>query len=179
MIQSDPRVRLRPLHPDDLEQIVRWTNDPEIRELLEGEYPEEPMEGRLWYQRACSDRRGRQFIIETRDGTAIGDIALGEISWRAREGELRVRIGEKEYWNQGYGTEAVRALLEYAFDSLSLDRVYLRVFSHNRRAIRCYLKSGFRTEGRLVRQTAAGVPKEILLMSVERERYALRAAKRA
>src|SRR5690554_5091546 len=98
MIQSDPRVRLRPLHPDDLEQIVRWTNDPEIRELLEGEYPEEPMEGRLWYQRACSDRRGRQFIIETRDGTAIGDIALGEISWRAREGELRVRIGEKEYW---------------------------------------------------------------------------------
>ena len=68
---------------------------------MEGEYPEEPGEGRRWYQRTLRDRRSRQFIIETRDGLAIGDIALGEISWRAREAELRIRIGEKAYWNRG------------------------------------------------------------------------------
>ncbi|BAS27556.1 GNAT family N-acetyltransferase [Limnochorda pilosa] len=165
MTDRGQRVRLRPLQPQDLDHIVRWTNDPEIRELLEGEYPEEPDEGRLWYQRACSDRRSRQFIIEAQDGTAIGDIALGEISWRAREGELRIRIGEKAYWDQGYGTEAVRALLAYAFEELGFRRVYLRVFTSNRRAIRCYVKSGFLPEGRLVRKASDGMPKEILLMT--------------
>lgn len=172
MDQRGPRVQLRPVRPDDLESIVRWTTDPELRELLEGEYPEEPTEGRLWYERAQSDRRGRQFIIETQDGIAIGDIALGEISWRAREAELRIRIGEKAYWNQGYGTEAVQALVLYAFEDLGLNRVYLRVFSFNRRAIRCYLKSGFQPEGRLVRKAADGTSKEILLMTVERDRLA-------
>ena len=177
MDQCGPRVRLRPMRPDDLESIVRWTTDPEIRELLEGEYPEEPTEGRLWYQKTRSDRRTRQFIIEAEDGIAIGDIALGEISWRAREAELRIRIGEKAYWNQGYGTEAVQELVRYAFEDLGLNRVYLRVFTFNRRAIRCYVKSGFRAEGRLVRKGADGTPKEILLMTVTRDHPAPRWAR--
>lgn len=172
MEHRGPRVHLRPVRPDDLESIIRWTNDPELRELMEGEYPEEPGEGRRWYQRTLRDRRSRQFIIETRDGLAIGDIALGEISWRAREAELRIRIGEKAYWNRGYGTEAVQLIVRHAFEDLGLERVYLRVFTFNLRAIRCYLKSGFRPEGRLVRKGSDGAPKEILLMTAERDRLA-------
>ena len=55
----------------------------------------------------------------------------------------------RAYWDQGFGTDAVRTLVEYAFRSMRLSRVYLRVFTSNVRAIRCYEKVGFRKEGRL------------------------------
>ena len=74
----------------------------------------------------------------------IGDLELDHISWRRSEAELRIRIGEKEYWNKGYGTDAVRALLDLARNNLGLRHIYLRVYRFNHRAIRCYEKCGFR-----------------------------------
>jgi RimJ/RimL family protein N-acetyltransferase len=56
-------------------------------------------------------------------------------------------IGEKDCWNQGYGTEATRLILEFAFGELGLHRVWLDVDSDNRRARRAYEKAGFKQEG--------------------------------
>jgi hypothetical protein len=57
-------------------------------------------------------------------------------------------IGEKTLWNKGYGTEAMRLLLRHGFETLNLNRICLRVFETNPRAVRSYEKAGFMLEGR-------------------------------
>jgi RimJ/RimL family protein N-acetyltransferase len=56
-------------------------------------------------------------------------------------------LGEKAYWGQGFGTDATRTALAFAFGELNLHRVELEVFDFNPRAMRCYEKAGFRYEG--------------------------------
>ena len=87
-------------------------------------------------------------------GRYIGSIRLDGISWDHRQARLSIGIFDRRFWSQGYGTEAIQALLPYAFDELRLHRIGLRVLAHNARAIiRCYEKCGFRREG-IERQTA-------------------------
>jgi RimJ/RimL family protein N-acetyltransferase len=62
-------------------------------------------------------------------------------------------IGEREYWGKGYGTDAMNLLTRYAFMELNLHRVSLGVHSYNTRALRCYEKAGFRTEGAIRGET--------------------------
>ena len=71
------------------------------------------------------------------------------VTWGDRWGEIGILIGDKEFWNRGYGTDATRALVRWGFDGLNLNRIWLRVYEDNARAIRCYEKVGFRIEGRL------------------------------
>lgn len=71
------------------------------------------------------------------------------IDWKNRNAELGITIGEKAYWGQGYGTDAIRTLLDLAFREMNLHRIFLRVDEDNARGIRCYEKVGFRQEGTL------------------------------
>ena len=55
--------------------------------------------------------------------------------------------GGDTIWGKGYGTEATRTILSFAFNELNLHRVELEVYDFNARAIRTYEKAGFRHEG--------------------------------
>lgn len=77
----------------------------------------------------------------------IGVCTLEPPHWRTRKSEMGITIGDKAYWGNGYGSDATRVLLRYAFLELNLNRVYLGVFSYNTRAIRAYEKIGFVHEG--------------------------------
>jgi RimJ/RimL family protein N-acetyltransferase len=88
------------------------------------------------------------FVIRTiEEQKAIGFIELAGYDWVARNAWVGVGIGDPDYRSQGYGTEAMRLLLKFAFRAQNLHRVNLGVFSFNKRAIRCYEKSGFKYEG--------------------------------
>lgn len=77
----------------------------------------------------------------------IGITSLINIDPKNRNAEFIIDIGEKGFWGQGYGNEAMQLLLRYAFLELNLHRVSLRVFSFNERAIHLYKKIGFEQEG--------------------------------
>ena len=64
-----------------------------------------------------------------------------------RSAMLGIVIGEKGRWDQGYGQEAINLLLDYGFSLLNLNSVMLGTFSFNERALHCYEKVGFTTEG--------------------------------
>ncbi len=64
-------------------------------------------------------------------------------------GELAIEIGDKAYWGNGYGTSAVRALVEHWLTN-GLKRIWLNVLPTNARAIRCYQECRFTTRGRLI-----------------------------
>jgi RimJ/RimL family protein N-acetyltransferase len=87
--------------------------------------------------------------IETSEVFHIGNIDLHQIDWKNRHAELGITIGEKAYWNQGYGTDAICSMLKLAFREMNMHRIQLRVDADNARAIRCYIKAGFKKEGTL------------------------------
>lgn len=157
---------LRPFCPADTAHVLAWSLDPEIHRLVEGDYPRSPMDILAWTREMQRNRQKKYYIILDQSQAPIGDVELDHICWRRGEAELRIRIGEKRLWNQGYGTDSIRALLAHAFNRMNLRRIYLRVFADNRRAIGCYRKCGFKPEGVLVRTSHDGVARRILLMSV-------------
>jgi RimJ/RimL family protein N-acetyltransferase len=81
--------------------------------------------------------------------THIGTTGFHQVDWKNRTAELGIVIGDKEWWGRGYGTDAVRALARWALDELALNRLWLRVYEDNARAIHSYEKVGFKVEGRL------------------------------
>jgi RimJ/RimL family protein N-acetyltransferase len=107
------------------------------------------------------------WVIETLDGVAIGIIGLQSIDDVHGRAELGISIGEKAYWSRGYGTDAICALLRYAFGALSLRRVELITDIDNERGIRCYEKCGFVREGILrAHRLRYGEPLDMVLMAV-------------
>lgn len=165
MVFLGQNVRLRPVRKADLEAIVSWSNDSEVDRYMDGGLPKDMDECDEWYEASRRDRHVRRFAIETLEGELIGDISLSQIAWRSGDAELVVRIGKKEYWGRGFGSDAVYSALDIAFGRLGLNRVYLRVYSFNKRAIRCYQKCGFKYEGVLKRTARDGDDwKEIVLM---------------
>jgi RimJ/RimL family protein N-acetyltransferase len=114
-------------------------------------------------------------LLATIDGDRpIGVSSLDHIDAVHRKAEFGISL-EKGSWGQGYGSEATRLMVDYAFITLNLHRVYLRVFEFNERAIRCYLKAGFQKEG-LLRQEhyTEGRYWDALIMSVLRPEWEAR-----
>lgn len=87
-------------------------------------------------------------IYERATWRPIGSTSLGDMNFRNGTAEFGLLIGEPDARGKGYGTETARLMLDYAFTVLGLQIVMLRVFAHNRAAIRAYQKAGFREFGR-------------------------------
>jgi RimJ/RimL family protein N-acetyltransferase len=145
-------VRLRALEPEDLERCYRWLNDPEVTRFIEGgRYPPSMVQEREWLDNAVRNRSGFANVLlamETKDGVHIGNIGLHEGSPEHRRAKLGIITGDKDYWSKGYGTDAIRRLLRFAFEQMNLNRVELGTFDFNERAQACYRKCGFVEEGR-------------------------------
>lgn len=144
------KVRLRPIERADLPRFVEWFADPEVRRYLLLYLPFSLAQEERWFESMLGRVERQESVllaIETSDGVHIGNIGLHSINWKDRNAELGITIGEKAYWNQGYGTDAIRTMLGLAFREMNLRRVFLRVDVDNARGIRCYEKAGFHKEG--------------------------------
>jgi diamine N-acetyltransferase len=146
------KVRLRPIERDDLPRFVRWFGDPEVSRHLHVWLPFSLAQEEHWFERHLEQVERQELVslaIETEEGVHIGNIGLHRIDWKNRHTELGIAIGEKAYWDQGYGGDAIRTMLKLAFREMNMHRVQLRVDADNARAIRCYEKAGFKKEGTL------------------------------
>lgn len=125
----------------------KWRNDETIAVFDQSEFlrPRSFEEIEEWSQILVN---GHTYIASV-DGVYIGTIALMKVDERNRHAELAIVIGEKDYWSKGYGSQMMHTLLEYGFEGLNLDRLYLHVFSFNERAIKFYEKFNFKHEGTL------------------------------
>ena len=94
-----------------------------------------------WVHKKLEEKAPVFSMLEKDSGEFIGNVEIMDIADAA--GELGIAITAKKQ-DRGYGTEAVRAVVEYAMERLGLNRVFLKVFPDNARAIRVYEKCGFR-----------------------------------
>ncbi len=145
------KVVLRGLELHDAKELHKYVNDWEVRQYLGMFYPFSEIEEEEFVKNSWERRKnGTDFIFgicEKESGQLIGTIGLHKVDWKNRNAELGIAIWKKEYWGRGYGTDAIKTLLKYAFHELNLHRVYLRVYDFNKRALRCYEKAGFKKEG--------------------------------
>lgn len=141
------RVVLRALERGDLEKCHRWFNDEEVTKYLLRNDPLSMVDEERWFEEMVADKSRLVLAIEDENGDLIGDIGFHNIDFRNGTAEIGIVIGEKDKWGKGYGPEAVRLLLKYAFEELRLHRVGSHVFSKNLRSIRLHEKCGFVREG--------------------------------
>lgn len=144
------RIRLRGIERGDIPTFVRWLNDPEVRQYLLMYAPLSTAQEERWFEGRANRDHDLLFAIEARvgdDWIHIGNCDLDKIDWKNRSAVFGIVLGEKAYWGQGYGTDAARTMLRFAFAELNLHRVELEVFDYNPRAQRCYEKAGYRLEG--------------------------------
>ncbi|BAJ63298.1 GNAT family N-acetyltransferase [Anaerolinea thermophila] len=170
------RLRLRPIQRSDLPFFVEWLNDPEVRQFITVTVPLSLEEEEQWYEQMLKQPKPeRPFAIEVREEgewRLIGNITLFDLSWVNRSAEVGILIGDKRFWNRGYGREAMRLMVQHAFETLNLNRVYLRVDVENIRGIKSYEQAGFVKEG-ILRQAnyRNGKYSDMMVMSVLRSEW--------
>lgn len=144
-------VALGPHRRELLPLYMRWVNDFEVtRTLAMGFRPVTLEWEQAWYDRLASREQDVLFTIYERATLRpIGATGLHKIDHAQRTAEFGIMIGEKGAWGKGYGTEATRLMLDYAFTGLGLHAVMLHSYSYNQRAIRAYARAGFKEAGRL------------------------------
>jgi RimJ/RimL family protein N-acetyltransferase len=142
-------VRLRSREPGDEPQLYRWFNDPEVTQHLTVRYPVSHAQEHAFIEAngaASYERAG--FAVETlADGLLIGGVDLVRTSPENRSAVLGIAIGEKRYWDGGYGTDTMRLVCRFGFEMMNLHRIELEVYAENDRAIHVYEKIGFQHEG--------------------------------
>ncbi|MGA4721038.1 GNAT family N-acetyltransferase [Fictibacillus nanhaiensis] len=179
---SGKKVELRPVSLEDHKRTYHWRNDKETATFDAGSgyyrYSHVPLEQiEASYEkdiRTIDKREVGEFSIYTRgeDARHIGSIGYRSLDIIARRCVVGIGIGEKELWGKGYGTDALRALLHYLFNTMNLKRVQLDTWSGNARAIRAYEKCGFVVEGRLRNDAYIdGKYYDTIVMGVLREEF--------
>jgi RimJ/RimL family protein N-acetyltransferase len=147
------RVRLRPALPSDAPRFKEWINDTEVRHLIGGRPYQISMSQEQDFLRSRMENdweHGVFVVIEATGGgepVPIGSIELRGLEAEARKGDIGMMIGDRAYWDRGYGTEALRTFCRWAFATLDLHRLELAVMAFNPRAQRAYEKVGFTVEG--------------------------------
>jgi RimJ/RimL family protein N-acetyltransferase len=147
------RIRLRGTEPTDLPNFYRWMNDPEVIQNLLAYTPLSSVDEQNWFDTMMKAPKEEHLyvveILEDNQWIPVGSTGFHALDWKNRSVEIGISIGEKKYWNRGYGRDTMRLMLQHAFKDLNLNRVYLSVFETNERAKKAYLASGFVEEGRL------------------------------
>ena len=143
-------IRLRRKRAADAQDDFEWRRDPELARFdaaapLRASFDDffTTFQDEL---RIPSPFR-RVLAVEDMDGHHIGNVMYYNIDDRKGEAELGITIGDKRYWNRGYGTDIVLTFLLYLFTEQNMRRIYLNTLDWNVRAQRAFQKSGFRRTG--------------------------------
>lgn len=144
------RLTLRPPRPEDASARFALGNAPDIHRMFGGDpgtlRPLTEDGAEAWVGMLSRERHA--WIIEY-DGRLVGSVRLSDHNPADRRATLLIGILDPDCLGKGIGTEAIRLIAAYAFDTLNLHRIFVRVISFNDRAVAAYKKVGFKLEGRL------------------------------
>ena len=143
-------IRLAPLEWEHWREYRTWVNDAEIAHLTDRYLPVSEFQHKEFYAKMQSDRSKIFFSILGSKDSFIGVCALKNIDAKNRKAEFYICLNGEKNRGKGYGVIATKACLDYAFNTLNLNRVYLYTPEYNKKAIDCYQKVGFKQEGRSI-----------------------------
>lgn len=150
LLRGDLVCLARPIKEDGV-AIARWSNDVEYSRLLRRGliYPDAIEGFEEWLSSMIKEQSAYPFSIRRiEDQVLVGFLMLHEIAWQARHCTFFIGL-DPALRGQGYGSDALKVMLKYAFMEMNLNRVGLDVMSYNEAAIHTYSKVGFQHEGRV------------------------------
>jgi len=166
-------IYLSPLLQEDLSILFAWINNRE-QILFNSSYkPVSEIQHQEWFDSQSIKKDSFIFGIRLIEkNQLIGSCQLHSIHPIHKSAELQIRIGEPSYRRLGYGTQALKLLLYFAFYDLNLNRIFLQVFQDNIAALKVYSKIGFLKEG-VLRQSAYidGKYIDVIIMGLLRDDY--------
>jgi len=163
------KVVIREKRIEDAPDDYAWRTDEELARLDATRPIRMSFEDFLKFSKEeliYSNRTSKRLAIDNLDGRHIGNCMFYDIDYRRARAELGIMIGDREYRDKGYGTEAVDSLLTHIFITTSLQVVYLHTLDWNHRARRSFAKSGFH-EVKQVRRSGL----DFVLMETDRQTW--------
>ena len=162
-------IRLREKRLADAPNDYTWQTDPELARL--DAVPQLTMAFSRYMSNYTSELRCLSsirypFAVEVLDGKHIGNCVYYGVDETKGEAELGIMIGNRDYWDKGYGTDAVTTMVSYIFLQTNLNRIYLKTLDWNTRAQKCFQKCGFTPYGHMVRDGF-----NFVLMEIRREQW--------
>ena len=149
MILEGKNIYLRPMTGEDTDLIVKWRNEDFVRKNFIYQKPF-TREGHLnWVETMVKTGKVVQFIICTNENKPVGSVYSRDIDETHHKAEYGIFIGEREALSKGYGTEAAKLMIRYAFEERKLHKLMLRVLAGNDRAKKSYENAGFVQEAYL------------------------------
>jgi RimJ/RimL family protein N-acetyltransferase len=144
------RVYLSPCSWDDFELYHQWAVDYEVTRLTSGGNFNPQKAASLPdrdYHESCMENPNQFTIVELATERAIGRCHFTSEDKVNRNAKIGITIGEKDKWGMGFGTDAMRLLLDFGFNVRNYHMIYLNVYEYNERGIACYEKCGFIKQG--------------------------------
>ncbi len=172
-------IRLRDIEEYDLESICRWRNDESVLDNLFSYLPVSLAKQKRWYENYLKDNTNQTFVIEyTIQNKPIGTVSLLHIDHKNQIAEISILIGEKDYRGKGMAKQALTQLINYGFNQLNLNRLFLQLFEGNEPALRLYESLGFKREGLLrSHHYKKGAFHNIIVMGLLKDEYLMNQAK--
>lgn len=143
------KISIRKFKESDIAKKVEWINNPLNNSYLHYDLPLEVDKTKEWFQKNKNSDNRYDAVIEV-DNIPCGLIGLLNIDKRNKKAEYYISMGECSYKGKGVATKASKLLLEYAFQNLKLNRVYLYTETENIVAQKLFEKIGFMREGKVV-----------------------------
>ncbi|HET9659222.1 MAG TPA: GNAT family N-acetyltransferase [Thermomicrobiales bacterium] len=152
-VLESPRLRLRPLRPDDAEALTAQLQDPAIARWTNSiPWPYSIDDARAFLStRAVADANGESFswaIVEKATGQLTGTIGLHDVHHDRGRAELGYWIGES-FRGQGYTTEAAKRVLSWAFEVVGFERIQATYMPGNDASASVMRNIGMQPEGLL------------------------------
>lgn len=142
------RIYLSPRNSEDVEIFTEWLNDFKITDYLGRSSILTTLDDEKKYLEENATAEASFVIITINDNKMIGTVSLEGINHINKCATLGIFIGDEDFRNKGYGTEAIKLILEYGFKYLNLKNIKLDLMEFNERALNCYKKCGFKEYGR-------------------------------
>jgi RimJ/RimL family protein N-acetyltransferase len=143
------KVVLRAIEQDDLVELQKWANTPEICYMLAGwHFPTSMDDQQNWLKSFNVSSLHQRFAIDTPDLGLIGTANLVDINWKDRNAFHGMLLGDKDVRGKGYGVDTIMAMMKYAFEELGLMRLDGSMIEYNKASLGVYLrKCGWKEEG--------------------------------
>lgn len=140
-------VTLRMPEPSDMKMMCDMLNDPEMEKKVVGwSFPISLEQQKRWYEKTIDDKSTFRFVVETPQDGAVGIATLSNIDWKNRRATHGIKL-TGNVGGKGIGTDAVMAVMRYAFEELNLNRLDGSWYEDNLASQNLYKKCGWKEEG--------------------------------